>query len=125
MYTTDFLHLLKRHIALCRRLKTFPFDMDHKTNRLYNLADPTLNRRQKAMCVLALAYVTSLLTNLVLGKFTFAEKALGFAFLVPYGIELASMWNFGLDEDLVQVINSFMEFEKTVMKGDKYKIIFF
>lgn len=121
MYTTQFSPFLKRHLAICRYVKTFPYDFNPKTRRLFKVHDPKLGKRHQMMCLISLAYISTLFLGLILGNHTAAMKVIGVIFIMAYCLPLSGHWNFNLELTPIQVLNSFMDFEAKVLRGTAYK----
>lgn len=117
MYTTQFFPLFKRHLFLCRYMKTFPYDFNANTGRLFKVTDPKLGKRHKRLCIIIFLYMTTILLSLTLGNTSVPMKMIGFVFILTYCVPAPSQWNYKLEITSIQVLNSFMDFETKVLKG--------
>ncbi|OXA47716.1 hypothetical protein Fcan01_17514 [Folsomia candida] len=115
MYTTLFSPFLKRHLALCSYLKTFPYDFNPETRRLFKVTDGECGMRHRLMCLIILAYMSTLLLGLIMGNHSAAARIIGIVFFMTYCLPVGQ-WNYNLEMTPVQVLNAFMDFETKVLK---------
>ncbi|OXA61641.1 hypothetical protein Fcan01_00721 [Folsomia candida] len=62
-------------------------------------------------------YCTSLCLNLCFGPLTTLQKLQGLVFFIAYLTASIIRWNYSLDNDPIQLIHAFLDFEATIVSG--------
>lgn len=117
MYTSEFLPLLQSNFKFCKFFKCIPFDFDEKKGRFVKATSPRDVLVFKAQCVLSLFYCGAMFGKLFFGNLSTEKKFQGVSFLVIYTVTFILRWNYSLNVAHIQIINGFMDFESSVMKG--------
>ncbi|OXA43040.1 hypothetical protein Fcan01_22008 [Folsomia candida] len=116
MYTTQFFPLLLRHLKICWKLYSTPYEFSKKYGKLVITKDPTRIRMFRLQIVLLLGSCIVMLVLICFGRLTTAKKFQGFLFFSMYVMLLSGRWNYKLDVAMEQTINSAMEFEKKLVE---------
>lgn len=74
----------------------------------------------KRQSILALIYTFAMFLHVCFGGLTLPEKFQGSLFLVMNILLMATQWNYSLDPSAGQIVNSFINFEKQILKGSIY-----
>ncbi|OXA48860.1 hypothetical protein Fcan01_16306 [Folsomia candida] len=117
MYTTQFHNLMVRHLGLCRLLKCVPAKYDANLKKIVPIDNPRDIKIFRIQCIISLVYTTAMFLNLCVGPLTIPKKFQGVSFFGIYFLLLFCKWNYRLDIAPIQVINSFVLFEKSLEKG--------
>lgn len=118
MYRKEFLPLLKFHLQICKILQCVPFDFDQTSGRLVRCRSHLQIRMFKLQCALSAMYCTSLCLNLCFGPLTTLQKLQGLVFFIAYLTASIIRWNYSLDNDPIQLIHAFLDFEATIVSGE-------
>lgn len=117
MFHSDFLPMLKNNLRLCQILKCVPFEFDSKTGRLIKAKSFGHILLFRVQCVLSVMYIAALFLNLCFGPLTTTAKFQGFTFFMVYFVASWMKFNYSLDMAGTQVIHTFLDFEKYILKG--------
>lgn len=115
MYFTNFIPFLIQHLRMCKPFSCNPVEFDQKSNKFILVTCPKTIRMYRLQCLLTLLYCTVMLLHLIYSPFTWPKRFQGSIFFIMNFILLCSRWNYGLDIAPIQVINSFVTFETTVL----------
>ncbi|OXA39604.1 hypothetical protein Fcan01_25764 [Folsomia candida] len=116
MFHSDFLPMLKNNLRLCQILKCVPFEFDSKTGRLIKAKSFGHILLFRVQCVLSVMYIAALFLNLCFGPLTTTAKFQGFTFFMVYFVASWMKFNYSLDMAGTQVIHTFLDFEKYILK---------
>lgn len=117
MYSTDFLPSLLRQISVSGRLNSILYDFDRNTGNFFMTKNFSQIRIFRIQIVSQLAYCIFMLAHLLVSDLPKAKTLQGFVFCCIYFIGLGARWNYDMDVNIVQIINSSMEFEKKLVEG--------
>lgn len=118
MYTTQFSALLKNYFAICHKLKCTPFVYNSKTGKLQQTSSLWHIRQFRLQCVLHVLYGIAMVVNLAFGNLTLHGRLQGVGLFMMYLSVIIIRWNYFLDKAGIQVVNSFIEFERVILKGN-------
>ncbi|XP_035708011.1 uncharacterized protein LOC118435721 [Folsomia candida] len=118
MIMTEFLPSLISYLRLCKRLKCTPIEYHNKTGRFVICRNVRQLNIFKLQCVLSLVYLAGMFFNLCFGSHTLPARLQGVSFFVIYLTTFIIRWNYDLDIEAIQVINSFLDFERTIIQND-------
>lgn len=114
---TEFLPSLISYLRLCKRLKCTPIEYHNKTGRFVICRNVRQLNIFKLQCVLSLVYLAGMFFNLCFGSHTLPARLQGVSFFVIYLTTFIIRWNYDLDIEAIQVINSFLDFERTIIQN--------
>ncbi|OXA62679.1 hypothetical protein Fcan01_00957 [Folsomia candida] len=117
MYSSYFLPILKQHLRMCSFLKGLPFEYDDETGLVVKTRCHGTIIIFKLQCLLSVLYCSAMFLNLVIGPSTLIEKLKGVIFFLMYFNTTIARWNYSLDPTPIQVINSFLKYEATTLRG--------
>ncbi|OXA48094.1 hypothetical protein Fcan01_17345 [Folsomia candida] len=118
MFHSDFLPMLEKHLKFCRILKCVPYEFDSKKGRVIKAKRPRHLFMYRIQCILSVLYVTAIFLNICVGPLTTKARFQGFALFLVYLLGSIMNWNYSMDMTLIQVIHTFLDFEKYIMKGE-------
>ncbi|OXA53697.1 hypothetical protein Fcan01_11324 [Folsomia candida] len=113
MYSTVFLPILKSHLIACRIHNCIPFVFDQKSERLTKSKRSL--RNAQFQCCISILYSFAMFAYLLFGRLTRTEKFQGAVFFMLSLLASITRWTNIVDNDTIQVINTFLEFEKTAI----------
>ncbi|OXA53979.1 hypothetical protein Fcan01_11354 [Folsomia candida] len=122
MYSIVFLPILKSHLIPCRLHNCVPFEFDDKSKR-FTKSSRNL-RTSQFQCFISILYSFAMLAFLLFGQITRTDKFQGAVFFMLSLLASITRWTNIVDNDTIQVINTFLEFEKTaVLLDDGYTFV--
>lgn len=118
MFRTEFLHLLKFQLRFCSFIKCSPLKYNEKLQKLQKLgAEPKTVVFFKLQCILSALYCLAMFVNLCFGWLTLTAKFQGSVFFLLYLFATIARWDYSLNTDVIQVINTFLKFEESAVKS--------
>lgn len=113
-----YLPFLKLDLRVCKFVKCLPFEFDKNLGHLVTTGKVWNLRIFKLECILTVVYAAALIANVCLGNLTMTGKMQGAAFLPIYIFAVVTRWNYSLEVGPIQVINSMVQFENKVLRGE-------
>lgn len=118
MYSTNFLPSLIGHLKVTRKIGSLPFEFDATSGKLVLIKSPWRVRASQLQSIISLGYFLVLLCHSFFGKLPMLKRLQGFPFLACYAVLVPCGWNVGLDTAPIQIINSILNFEKGLLRGN-------
>lgn len=117
-YNTQFIHQLKFHLKVCHFLECVRYEYDPISEKLVTLKNSKITKISNLQAILSMLYSCVLFLNLCFGPFGTRDKLQGAVFFLLVLVASVMRWNQGLeDNQSIQVINSFLHFERNRLKG--------
>ncbi|OXA47973.1 hypothetical protein Fcan01_17292 [Folsomia candida] len=115
MYHIHYIPSLKCELSLCKFLKCIPFEFDPKAGNVIKWVKHI--QIVRLQCVLSVAYTAAQFANVFFGELSLTGSFQGAAFLPLYAMATVVRWNYSGDKEPIQVVNSFLSFEKKILRA--------
>lgn len=117
MYSSVFLPILKSHLIACRIHMCLPFNYSSKSERLVRSNSVLQVSMSQFQCILSMLYCFAMSIVLFFGNLVETEKFQASVFFMLNLLACITRWSNTIDNDAIQIINSFLEFEHTALQG--------
>lgn len=117
MFTSEFLPLLKLFLPFCHFFKCITFQHDKTKGSLVSIKLARHLRIVRFQSYLSGIYFIALFMNLCFGPLTLIDKLRGLGFCGMFLTCVVGRWDINAENNLLQIIKTFLYFEADVMKG--------
>jgi hypothetical protein len=109
--------LMKQFLKIAQMFKTTHVELDTDTGRLKQIYSKNFLNKYKIGTILHQIYALSMGLHLLFGNLTTLEKIQGTLFFVTYAATAILRTGYKLDDEPIQVINMFLDFEEHLIAG--------